>query len=93
MLHYGITLIIFEMGKQQQVRTVFLYKNYFSDFFHKQQQKVKDKIYWTLKLIATVRQVPGEYLKHMKVQRDFMRLESAAGMIFSGSFVFLMMVN
>ncbi|MGV3684014.1 MAG: type II toxin-antitoxin system RelE/ParE family toxin [Daejeonella sp.] len=55
-----------EIENQQQIRTVFLYKNHFSDFFHKQRQKVKDKIYWTLKLIETVHQVPGEYLKHLE---------------------------
>lgn len=28
----------------KKFRTIYLYKNYFSDFYHKQKQKVKDKI-------------------------------------------------
>lgn len=50
----------------EKIRTVFLYKNYFPDFYIKQKQKVKDKIIWTFKLIETIQQVPEEYLKHME---------------------------
>lgn len=50
----------------EKKRTVFLYKDYFSDFYEKQNQKVKDKIIWTLKLIETVQQVPDDYLKHIE---------------------------
>lgn len=45
---------------------MFLYKDYFSDFFNKQKQNVKDKILWTFKLIETIQIVPEEYLKHLK---------------------------
>jgi phage-related protein len=50
----------------EKTRTVFLYKSYFTDFFNKQKQKVKDKIIWTFKLIETIQQVPEQYLKHME---------------------------
>ena len=50
----------------EKIRTVFLYKNYFTDFYIQQKQKVKDKIIWTFKLIETIPQVPEEYLKHME---------------------------
>ena len=50
----------------EKIRTVFLYKEYFSDFFEKQKQKVKDKILWTFKIIETLNQVPQDYLKHME---------------------------
>ena len=50
----------------EKIRKVFLYKNYFTDFYIKQKQKVKDKIIWTFKLIETIQQVPEEYLKHME---------------------------
>ena len=50
----------------QKIGTVFLYKNYFTDSYIKQKQKVKDKIIWTFKLIETIQQVPEEYLKHME---------------------------
>jgi phage-related protein len=49
-----------------KIRTVFLYKDYFSDFYKKQRQKVKDKIIWTFKLIETLRIVPEDYLKHIE---------------------------
>lgn len=50
----------------EKYRQVYLYENYFSDFFTKQKQKVKDKIIWTFKLIETIQQVPVDYLKHIE---------------------------
>lgn len=50
----------------EKVRTVFLYKDYFTDFYKKQKLKVKEKIIWTFKLIETIQQVPEEYLKHLE---------------------------
>ncbi len=50
----------------EKIRTVFLYKDYFSVFYNQQTFKVKDKIIWTLKLIETIQQVPEEYLKHLE---------------------------
>jgi phage-related protein len=52
--------------KNEKIRTVFLYKHYFTDFYIKQKQKVKDKIIWTLKLIEIIQNVPEEYLKHLE---------------------------
>lgn len=49
-----------------KLRTVVLYKEYFSDFFQKQKQKVKDKILWTFRIIETQRKIPTDYLKHME---------------------------
>lgn len=49
----------------ENVRTVYLYKDYFSDFYKKQKQKVKDKIIWTFKLIETIHKIPEDYLKHI----------------------------
>lgn len=49
----------------EKIRKVFLYKNYFSEFYDKLSEKVKDKVLWTFKLIETVRHVPEEYLKHL----------------------------
>ena len=50
----------------EKIRTVFLYKDYFTDFYIQQKQKVKDKIIWTFKLIETIQQVPEDYLKHLE---------------------------
>ncbi|MCB9250869.1 MAG: type II toxin-antitoxin system RelE/ParE family toxin [Flavobacteriales bacterium] len=50
---------------KEKVRTVYLYKNYFSNFYEKQKQKVKEKIIWTLKVIESLDHVPEDYLKHI----------------------------
>ena len=50
----------------EKLRTVTLYKEYFTDFYHKQRQKVKDKILWTLKIIEITQQIPAEYFKHIE---------------------------
>lgn len=60
-------------------RTVFLYKDYFSDFYKKQNQKVKDKIIWTLKLIETVQQVPEDYLKHIESTKGLFEMRVQLG--------------
>lgn len=49
-----------------KLRIVTLYKDYFSDFYDKQEQKVKDKILWTFRIIETQQQIPTGYLKHME---------------------------
>lgn len=49
----------------QKIRSIFLYQDYFQDFYVKQKQKVKDKILWTFRLIETIEQVPEDYLKHL----------------------------
>lgn len=49
-----------------KTRTVILYKDYFSDFFKTQKQKVKDKILWTFRIIETQKQIPTDYLKHIE---------------------------
>ena len=45
---------------------MFLYKVYFTDFYFKQRQKVKDKIIWTFKLIENQQKVQEDYLKHLE---------------------------
>lgn len=51
---------------EQKFRTITLYKDYFTDFYSKQRQKVKDKILWTFKVIEDIQQVPTDYLEHME---------------------------
>ena len=43
-----------------------MYKDYFTDFYNQQKQKVKAKIIWTFRLIETIQQVPEDYLKHLE---------------------------
>jgi len=51
---------------ENKIRTITLYKSYFTDFYSKQRQKVKDKIIWTFKLIETIEKVPIDYLKYLE---------------------------
>jgi len=53
------------MNDTSQRRIIF-YKNYFSDFYIKQKQKVRDKILWVFRIIETQPQIPSEYLKHIE---------------------------
>ena len=39
------------LDKEKKIRTVTFYKEYFTEFFIKQREKVQDKITWTLQLI------------------------------------------
>lgn len=49
-----------------KIRTTIFYKNYFREFFEKQNSKVKAKIIWTLDLIEDVQRIPETYLKHLE---------------------------
>jgi phage-related protein len=64
----------------EKVRTVFLYKNFFSDFFAIQRQKSKDKIIWTLRLIETLQHVPETYLKHLEGTAGLYEIRVQQGM-------------
>ena len=47
---------------KKKYRYIETYKDYFEKFFVKQDQKVKDKIIWTLELIEDIEHVPKTYL-------------------------------
>ncbi len=50
----------------EKLRTISFYKRYFTDFYKKQEQKVKDKILWTLRMIEYLERIPSEYFKHIE---------------------------
>jgi phage-related protein len=52
--------------KENKIRTVTFYKDYFVEFFVKQREKVQDKITWTLELIENLEKIPETYLKHLE---------------------------
>lgn len=54
------------INKNQRHRKITFYKNYFQDFFSKQNKKVKAKIIWTFELIEELQRVPETYLKHIE---------------------------
>lgn len=54
------------MDRPQKYRKIVFYKNYFQDFFDKQNKKVKAKIVWTFSLVEDLQRVPETYLKHIE---------------------------
>lgn len=47
-------------------RTIVFYKDYFEEFFEKQNHKVKNKIIWTLQIIQELDRIPETYLKYIE---------------------------
>lgn len=54
------------MNEKKKHRTIVFYKDYFSEFFSSQNDKVKDKIIWTFDLIEELPRIPETYLKHIE---------------------------
>lgn len=54
------------MNEKPKYQSIIFYKNYFTEFFVKQRDKVKDKIIWTIELIEELERVPEIYLKHIE---------------------------
>ena len=48
------------------VRKVIAYKEYFTDFYRAQEEKVQEKIEYVLDLIRFERQVPKKFFKHLE---------------------------
>lgn len=46
-------------------RQIIFYKNYFTDFYLMQSDKVQEKIEFVFKVICTVQRVPKKFLQHM----------------------------
>ena len=61
----------------EKFRTVEAYRNHFADFLAGLKQPVKDKIYWTIRLIETIPRVSEKYLKKLAWTEDLfeMRIE------------------
>ncbi len=53
------------MTKEQKIRKVFYYKNYYIDFFNTLKPEVQRKFNWTLQLIQDLEVVPSKFLKHL----------------------------
>ena len=52
-----------KLNTNKKFRTAVFYKDYFEQFFVKQNNRVKEKIIWTIRLIEDVEVVPSIYLK------------------------------
>ncbi|WP_291101762.1 MULTISPECIES: type II toxin-antitoxin system RelE/ParE family toxin [unclassified Flavobacterium] len=67
------------MEKELKIRVVTFYKDYFTEFFIKQREKVQDKITWTLDLIEQLEKVPETYLKHIENTGDLYEVRVKQG--------------
>ena len=47
-------------------RELYFFKEYFKKFYDDQNDKVKKKILWTLRVVTELDQIPEIYLKHIK---------------------------
>jgi phage-related protein len=54
------------MPGTQKHREVIFYQDYFEEFFLEQNEKVRKKIIWTLRLIEELPVIPSQYLKSIK---------------------------
>jgi len=54
------------MNEKSKYRNIIFYKDYFHDFFKKQNKKVKAKIVWTFDLVEDLQRVPETYFKHIE---------------------------
>jgi phage-related protein len=51
---------------EEYLRNIFVYKNYFWDFYNAQKSKVQDKIDFVIGLVRSLRFVPEKFLKHLE---------------------------
>jgi len=65
--------------EEKFLRNIFYYKNYYLDFFDKQNSDVKKKFNWTLKLIATIERVPIKFFKHIKTSSGLYEVRVEVG--------------
>jgi phage-related protein len=50
----------------EKIRNIIFYKSYFQEFYLEQDEIVRTKINYVLKLIQTQRKVPAKFLKHIE---------------------------
>lgn len=90
MLYYCTTLLKFALCMEnEKIRHVFIYKEYFTNFYAKQRRKVQEKTPWTFKMIETIQHVPAEYLKHIEGTDGLYEIRVQNGNAFLGFSVFL----
>lgn len=59
-------LYLYILIKKIKFRNVVFYKDFFELFFIEQNDKVKEKIIWTLQLIEELDRIPEVFLKHIE---------------------------
>jgi phage-related protein len=62
-----------------KIRQVLFYKHYFEEFYLTQNNKIQDKIIWTIKLIESYNQIAEKYLKHVTGTRGIYEIRVQYG--------------
>ncbi|HEY4612714.1 MAG TPA: type II toxin-antitoxin system RelE/ParE family toxin [Bacteroidota bacterium] len=60
-------------------RTVFIYRNYFYDFYTKLDSKVKRKVDFVLGLVRDLKYIPEKFFKHIEGSEGMYELRIQAG--------------
>lgn len=68
-----------KLSTNKKFRNAFFYKNYFEQFFTQQNNRVKEKILWTIQLIEDVEVVPSIYLKSISGTNGIYEIRIQAG--------------
>ena len=63
----------------EDVRKVVLFKRYFDEFFDKQPRKVQEKLYWSIKILGTVEDIPKNHLKSLPGTNGLMEMRTQFG--------------
>jgi len=62
------------MERNQTIREIFYYKNYYLDFFETLNPGTKKKFNWTLQLIARLDKIPEKYFKSITSTRGLFEI-------------------
>jgi phage-related protein len=68
-----------KLSTNKKFRTALFYKNYFENFFIQQNNRVKEKTLWTIRLIEDVEFVPSIYLKSISETDGIYEIRIQAG--------------
>lgn len=63
----------------ENLRDVILFKRYFDEFFDKQTRKVQEKLYWSIKILRTVVDIPRNHLKSLPGTDGLMEMRTQFG--------------
>lgn len=67
------------MESAKKYRNAIFYKDYFEKFFLKQNDRIKEKIIWTIQLIEELERVPEQYLKHIESTKSLYEIRVKHG--------------
>jgi phage-related protein len=61
------------------MRTILIYKLFFTEFYNNQTESVRKKIDWTIALVRDLDQIPVKYFKHLEGTAGLYEIRVQAG--------------